>query len=116
MPYYTCIVPCTFITSDFFTGLLGTWLHDFRQKKLLSFLCFCLIGDDLKSAEVEEELRKYCRVDNARRLKERLGSFVDGVWQATTQLQSYTLWDEGFLPSDSPTLLVRLPISKHYFH
>ena len=98
---------------------LDCWKHDYMtldKKNLSSFLCFCLIEDDLKSAEIKEELREYCRVDNARHLKERLGSFVDGVWQATTQLQDYSLGDEGFFSSFSSSLLVRLPISKHYFH
>ena len=71
--------------------------------------------DDLERPEIKEELRDYCRVDNARHLKERLGSLVDGVWQATTQLQDYILGDEDLSSSFSPSLLVRLPISKHYF-
>ena len=98
---------------------LDCWKHNYMtldKKNLSSFLCFCLIGDDLESAEIEEELREYCRVDNARHLKERLGSFVDGVWHATTQLQDYIVGNEYLFSRYSSTLLVRLPISKHYFH
>ena len=98
---------------------LDCWEHDYMtldKKELLSFLCLCLIGDDLESAEIKEELREYCKVDNAHHLKERLGSFVDGVWQATTQLQDYILQNKWFFPEFPPSLLVRLPISKHYFH
>ena len=115
MPYCMCIEQCTFVTSDFSPDC-WEYVCVTLDKNIFSFLCFCLIGDDLESAEIKEELREYCRVDNVRHLKERLGSFVDGVWQATTQLQDYIIGDEDLSSIFSPSLLVRLPISKHSFH